>query len=544
MANFRVFWMLAFIFTSFWIWVEWEKVNNPQVQEMVAQQKEAQARATAEDVPSVARANVAPGADMPAMVAEAQKAQRIHVKTDVLDVELDVTGGDLRHAELIQYPISLDTPDEKIVLMKDTRPGIFYAQSGLLSQQSAPTHKAVYQAAQTDYTMAAGQNELRVPMVWRDGDVEVVKTYVFKRDSYVVDIEYQVNNMSASDWSGATYGQLVRTEPSSEGNAFIYTFTGGVLSTPAEPYEKLDFDDLKEQKLSRDAEGGWIAMIQHYFLGAFLPNQQEVNNYYTKFVDNQYYLGYVAPMQTVKAGEVGTLSTQMFIGPKEQKRLEVAAPNLELTVDYGIFHVFAAPLFWLLEVIHDMVGNWGWAIIFLTILIKLAFYPLSDKGYRSMANMRKLAPRLQQLKESYGDDKAAMSQKMMQMYKEEKINPLGGCLPILIQMPIFIALYWVLLESVEMRQAPFMLWIHDLSVMDPYFVLPILMGVTMYIQQALNPPPMDPMQAKVMKFLPFIFTVFFVFFPAGLVLYWVVNNTLSMAQQYYVLRKVEKGEIK
>lgn len=544
MANFRVFWMLAFIFTSFWIWVEWEKVNNPQVQEMVAQQQEAQQRASAEDVPTVPRANVAAGADVPAVVMEAQKAQRIHVKTDVLDIELDVTGGDLRHAELLQYPVSLDTPDEKIVLMKDERPGVFYAQSGLLSQQSAPTHKAVYQSAQTEYTMAAGQNELRVPMVWREGDLEVTKTYVFKRDSYVVGIEYQVNNMGAADWSGATYGQLVRTEPSSDGNAFIYTFTGGVLSTPEEPYEKLDFDDLKEQKLSRDAMGGWIAMIQHYFLGAFLPNQDEANTYYTKFVNNQYYLGYTAPMQTVKAGEVGTLSTQMFIGPKEQKRLEVAAPNLELTVDYGIFHIFSAPLFWLLEVIHDLVGNWGWAIIFLTILIKLAFYPLSDKGYRSMANMRKLAPRLQQLKESYGDDKAAMSQKMMQMYKEEKINPLGGCLPILIQMPIFIALYWVLLESVEMRQAPFMLWIHDLSVMDPYFVLPILMGVTMYIQQSLNPPPMDPMQAKVMKFLPFIFTVFFVFFPAGLVLYWVVNNTLSMAQQYYVLKKVEKGEEK
>ncbi|MCW8828659.1 MAG: membrane protein insertase YidC, partial [Gammaproteobacteria bacterium] len=299
------------------------------------------------------------------------------------------------------------------------------------------------------------------------------------------------------------------------------------------------FDDMRKETLSRNIEGGWAAMIQHYFLSAWVPQPDEAANYYSKAPGgNRYILGMVSPAMSVAPGESQSISSRLYVGPKLQDQLEEVAKGLELTVDYGFLTVIAKPLFWMLELIHSFVGNWGWSIILITIMIKAAFYKLSETSYKSMAQMRKLQPRLKQLKERFGDDKQKLNEAMMKMYREEKINPLGGCLPILVQIPVFIALYWMLLESVEMRQAPFMFWIQDLSIKDPYFVLPVLMGITMFIQHRLNPTPLDPIQARVMMILPIAFTFFFMFFPAGLVLYWVVNNTLSIAQQYYITRVV------
>jgi len=315
-----------------------------------------------------------------------------------------------------------------------------------------------------------------------------------------------------------------------------------VIYSPEEKYEKIQFGDMTDTNLARDIKDGWAAMIQHYFLGALIPATGEVNHYYTRVIDgNRYVLGLVGPTLTIPNGGSQAFNSRIFIGPKLQDHLATVAPGLELTVDYGMLTVIAKPIFWLVEKIHDFVGNWGWSIILLTLIIKLAFYKLSETSYRSMAQMRKMAPRLQALKERYGDDRQKLNQAMMDMYRTEKINPLGGCLPIVIQIPVFISLYWVLLESVEMRQAPFILWLTDLSAKDPYFVLPLIMGITMFIQQKLNPAPLDPMQAKVMMLLPFIFTVFFAFFPSGLVLYWVTNNVLSIAQQWVITKRVEQG---
>jgi YidC/Oxa1 family membrane protein insertase len=534
-----MFWVIAFVFTSFWLWIEWEqaqlKATLPQVSAI--ENSPLSMPTLAADVPRVAEASQA--AEMPRMVQQPLNTeQTIEIKTDVLDVKIDLNGGNLVYANLLNYRVKAGQPDT-VVLMKNQRPNLFVAQSGLASNQIPVSHKVPFQSQASRYVLAEGQDELRIPLTYLTEGLQVTKTYLFKRDTYVVELTYDVQNQADTPWNGAVYSQLAHSKPSDD-MGLIYTYTGGVVSTQEEKYLKYDFDDSQELNLEKDSKGGWLAMIQHYFLGAALPSQEENNHFFSRYKDGIYTLGYVGPTYTIAPGETQQLSTQYFIGPKDQERMEAALPGLELTVDYGIFHIFAAPIFWVLKHLYDWVGNWGWAIILITILIKILFYPLSDKSYRSMAHMRKVAPKLQALKEAYGHDRQAFSQKMMQMYKEEKINPLGGCLPILVQIPVFIALYWVLVESVEMRQADFALWLTDLSSPDPYFVLPLLMGITMFIQQKLNPPPMDPMQEKIMKLLPWIFTVFFVFFPAGLVLYWVVNNILSIAQQWYITQNIAK----
>jgi YidC/Oxa1 family membrane protein insertase len=386
---------------------------------------------------------------------------------------------------------------------------------------------------------------LRVPMTWEKDGVKVVKTYVFKRGSYTVGVEYAVTNATEQAWQAAPYYQLVRNTYDPTSSFWLPTYTGGAVYDPVNKFDKIDFDDMKKQSLSREAAGGWLTMMQHYFLAAFVPNAQESMHYYSKVLESERYaLGMIAPAMTVAAGASATSMVQLYAGPKLQGDLEALAPGLELTVDYGVLAFMAQPMFWLLEHLSSWVEpfsglwSWGWAIILLTILLKAVFYKLSEAGYKSMANLRKLAPRLQHLKDNYGHDKMMFQQKMMELYKTEKINPLGGCLPILIQIPVFLALYWVLLEAVELRMTPFM-WLDDLSQYDPFFILPILMGVTMVIQQKLNPPPTDPMQEKIMKFLPYVFTVTFLFMPSGLVLYWVVNNGLSILQQWHITRKIE-----
>jgi YidC/Oxa1 family membrane protein insertase len=471
-------------------------------------------------------------------------AGRIHIVTDVLDVEIDKRGGDLRQVDLLKYPVDLSKERQPFRLLQDSDRRVLIAQSGLLSANGAPDHHAVFTADKQDYRLENGTNELKVVLHWQaENGVEVIKIYTFTRDSYLIGVEHKIINGSANDWQGHQYQQLQRTRPGDdEKSAFIYTYTGGVIYSEAEKYEKIDFDDMDDKDLSRDISTGWAAMIQHYFVTAWLPPTQQEFQYYSKAPENRpYVLGMISPELKVEAGNNGIFSSRLYVGPKEQKRLGGVSESLKLTVDYGVLTILAQPIFWLLTHIHTLLNNWGWSIIVLTLMIKIVFYKLSETSYRSMANMRRLTPRVTSIRERYADDRQRMSQAMMELYKKEKINPLGGCLPMLVQIPVFIALYWVLLESVEMRQAPFIGWIHDLSTKDPYYILPLLMGASMFIQQRLNPAPPDPIQAKVMMALPFIFTLFFAFFPAGLVLYWVANSMISILQQWVITRQIEKA---
>jgi YidC/Oxa1 family membrane protein insertase len=479
--------------------------------------------------------------------------QRVLVETDVFKLEIDTVGGDVRLLNLRQYSRSTEdaTP---IRLLNDQMPDIFVAQSGLLSDSQSISHETVYQAEKSHYQLADNAQTLDVLLTYQANGLLVKKIFHFQRGSYTVNISHHVENQSTANWQGRLYGQLQRNMPSSGGSRFLYTYTGGAISTPEKRYQKVTFDEISkagaDARIAKDGslvantqdnwQNGWIALLQHYFVSALVPEKTEAYNYYSKTLSKgqRYVLGLYSEPHTIKAGQTQDFNFQFYTGPKSQHTLENLASGLELTVDYGWLWFIAQPLFWLLEAIHSLLGNWGWAIIILTLLIKLAFFQLSATSYKSMANMRRLQPRLLALKERYANDRMGLNQAMMDIYKKEKINPLGGCLPILVQIPVFISLYWMLLESVELRQAPFMLWIDDLSVADPYFVLPLIMGVSMFIQQKLNPAPLDPLQQKVMMTLPFVFTVFFAFFPAGLVLYWVINNILSIAQQWYITHKI------
>ena len=459
-------------------------------------------------------------------------------------MEIDTTGGDIRKASLLAFPQELDVPDKPVVLFNDELPRLLIAQSGLVASKGlSADHHVIFKSDQTEYKLDSGNDKIQVNLSWHgENGLGINKIYTFHRNSYVIDMDVDINNGTSEEWTGRFYRQLQRSEVTSEEQSrFIYTFTGGVVSNELNKYEKVDLDEMATWKAEQSyIRGGWVAMIQHYFLGAWIPVQDQYNYFYTKALDTgRYLIGMSTADTTIAPGQAGKFSSNLYIGPKDQERLANAAPNLQLTVDYGVLTILSDPLFWLLKFIHEYIGNWGWAIIFVTLIIKLVFFKLSEAAYRSMAKMRKFQPKIQQLKERYGSDKQRMSQAMMDLYKKEKINPLGGCLPMLVQIPVFIALYWVLLESVELRQAPFILWIDDLSAKDPYYVLPVIMGISMFVQQKLNPAPMDPMQAKILSFLPIVFTLFFAFFPSGLVLYWVANNILSIAQQWYITRKIE-----
>ncbi len=547
LENQRLLLFAAMVFVLFLLWQNWLEFKAlkypppPTTSAAVQQPTPASNLPLGQDVPSV-------GA-MPSIGAQPlSSGQRVRVLTDVFEAEIDTVGGDLRLVGLRTYPQSIKQHNQPFLLLKDTEPDLFIAQLGLvgLNDSPAPNHYAPLSAANSAYHLADGQDVLEVPLTWSDpSGVQVTKIYTFRRGSFLVDVQQRVENGSSSDWQGGQYRQFQRTPPKSSGSFFgsgVITYTGAVISTPEERYQKISFDDISKHPLSKQVMDGWVAMIQHYFLGAWIPNVGESNTFFTKALGaERYVVGMTGETQRIAPGASHIFATRLYIGPKLPDVLEKTAPNLQLTVDYGKLTFIAEPLFWLLKTIYSVVGNWGWAIIFLTILIKLAFYKLSETSYRSMANMRRLAPELSRLKELYGDDKQKMNQEMMAMYKREKVNPLGGCLPILIQIPVFIALYWVLVESVQLRQAPFMLWIHDMSIPDPYYVLPLVMGVTMFIQQKLNPAPPDPIQAKVMMALPVVFTFMFLWFPAGLVLYWVVNNVLSIAQQWVITKRVESG---
>ncbi len=501
-----------------------------------------------DDIPRAASDTSAP-AEVPVAVSK----DLIQIKTDVLDLAIDPQGGDVAQLKLPLYPRRQDHPEIPFQLFDNGGERVYQAQSGLIGTNgpdASSTGRPVFSSEKKSYQLADGQDQLVVDLKFSKDGVNYIKRFTLKRGLYDVVVTYIIDNQSAQPWTGAMFAQLKRdssADPSSSTATGTATYLGAALWTSSEPYKKVsmkDMDKVNEDKtkapITETVKGGWVAWLQHYFVTAWIPPKDE-NNVVLARKDSKgnYIIGFTGPALTVAPGAKAETSATLYAGPKSQAVLKELSPGLELTVDYGFLWFIAQPIFWLLQHIHSLVGNWGWSIIFLTMLIKGIFFPLSAASYKSMARMRAVAPKLAALKEQHGDDRQKMSQAMMELYKKEKINPLGGCLPILVQMPVFLSLYWVLLESVEMRQAPFMLWITDLSIKDPFFILPIIMGATMFIQQRLNPTPPDPMQAKVMKMMPIIFTFFFLWFPAGLVLYWVVNNVLSISQQWYITRKIE-----
>lgn len=471
----------------------------------------------------------------------------ITVTTDTLQVVIDRVGGDIVEAALPRFPDNLDNPDLPFVILEANNTRTYVAQSGFVGRDGFDVpERAIYSSDKDTYIP---RNDEAVAVVLTAIDVEprisVTKTFTFTPGSYVIDVSYAIENNSARQWEAVPFAQLKRDSslpPAADTSGFgMQPFLGAATTTPEDRFKKFSFDDIADEPWKLAQSGGWIAMMQHYFLSAWIPASDQTHNYFTRQTQAGFNIaGFTSPPVIVDPGQIGHYSTQFYVGPKDQYALAEVSPHLDLTIDYGWLWWIAQPLFWLLTNIQSFVGNWGLAIILLTVLVKGAFFKLSATSYRSMAKMRKVQPKMQTIREEHGDDKQKQSQAMMELYRKEKINPMGGCLPILIQMPVFIALYWVLMESVELRQAPFALWITDLSVMDPYFVLPLMMGASMFFMQRLNPPPPDPMQAKIMQWLPVIFTFFFLWFPAGLVLYWVVNNLLSMTQQFIITRGIER----
>ena len=484
-------------------------------------------------------------------------AQLISVKTNTLNVEIDPAGGDIIGLSLPKYPAWLPEDGEQVppfdLLVQ--RPNCtsgnvtceFTAQSALMSTDGHQDNnqRPLYNVKQASYVLNDGGDHIVVDLTRSNNDIDVTKRYTFTRDSYDIRMDYIVNNNSDSVWTDRFYAQLKRDgseDPSTvNSSAPMNTFMGAAVRSNDKPYVKLPFKDFGKSGFQEDVKGGYAAMLQLYFVTAWVPDQSQTHRFYTNQSASRdnYFVGFINNV-SAQPGQTVTIGADLYAGPKDQKSLELLADGLQLTMDFGWLWFLAQPLFSLLTFIHSIVGNWGWAIIFLTVCVKAVFYPLNATSFRSMAKMRKLGPKMQSLKEKHGDDRQKLSQEMMELYKKEKVNPMGGCLPILVQMPVFIALYWVLQEAVELRQAPWLGWIHDLSQMDPYFILPLIMGASMFGQQLLNPTPADPVQAKVMKLMPVIFTVFFLWFPAGLVLYWVTNNLLSIIQQYIITKKIEK----
>ena len=534
------------------LWQSWLEYSTPAQSPIVSVDSIDPSNPSTPNAPATNDLPTAPGT--PGVPETAQEsveidssAATVEVITDLYRVTIGTQGADIRKVELLDYPLTIDNPDEPLELMSSQYPDLFFVESGLLGRGfNYPNHKTEFSTASTEYTLAESDESLDVIFSWTAEDgVTYRKIYKFLRNSYEIDINYEVSNNSNSVWNGYQYSQFVRTLVEEEGSlgflGRLPSYKGGAIYTPEEKFEKYDFGDMIDADLKRVTEVGWVSMLQHYFVGAWLPQEQGPYEFYSSVANGNnpvYRMGYKTLIPTtVEPGTSGMMTNRLYIGPKEQDRLATAAEGMKLTIDYGWLTIVSAPLFVILNWLFKVLGNWGWAIIFLTLFIKLVFFPLSAASYKSMAKMKNLQPRMKTLKERYGDDRQKFQQEMMKIYKEEKINPLGGCLPILIQIPVFIALYWVLLESVELRQASWF-WLADLSVQDPYYILPIIMGISMILQQKLNPAPMDEMQKKIMMALPFVFTLFFLFFPSGLVLYWVVNNILSIAQQWVITKKI------
>jgi YidC/Oxa1 family membrane protein insertase len=545
----RLILFFIFSFSLLLLWDAWQKEQQPKPPAVSA-------APAAPGVPTPARplaptpapvSGAAPAASAVAAVPGAAQAlvpsEKVQIRTDLLVVELDTVGATLSRLELRKHKDVKD-PEKNFVLLGPEHD--YRAQSGLIGE-GMPNHRTAWRALEGERALAPGADRLQVRFA-ADGPsgVMVEKIYTFRRDSYLIDVAFELKNAGATPVAAYAYYQVVRDgrSPVHE-SAMMYVFTGPVYYTQEHAYNKVKFSDVEDGKvdLPKDASDGWIGMMQHYFVSAWLPPEKSPREFYArKLPDGLYAAGVILATPQAAPGESARVSTQLFSGPQEQIRLKKAAVGLDLVVDYGWLAILAWPLFAVLEFFHGWTGNWGVAIILLTISIKLVFFPLSAASYKSMAKMKLVTPRLTKIREMYGNDRARMNQAMMELYKTEKINPLGGCFPILVQIPVFIALYWVLLAAIELRHAPFILWIKDLSAQDPYYVLPILMAASMVLQTRMNPVPPDPVQAKIMKFMPYVFSVFFFFFPAGLVLYWLVNNILSIAQQWQIQRLFERDK--
>jgi YidC/Oxa1 family membrane protein insertase len=564
MTNTRPFLFFALCAIGFFLWQAWEKDygSKPPLGSAVPVPTATATPAAATpavpgDVPSAASAASAatPTTASAPAAAAANAGQRIEIRTDVLHAVIDTRGGNLVEADLLAYPLDPSDRSKPVHLLSDTGEGFFVAQTGLVSNGSpAPDHKALFSAEKTAYALADGAQTLEVPLTWTDASgVAVRKVYIFKRASYLIDTRQEVTNAASSPWTGNEYRQLQRVPPVIKSSGFAFSdperfaFAGAAWYSPKDKFQKLAFDKFAASPLKQDIAGGWVAMLQHYFFAAWIPDPAQTDTFTTETVkaDSQtrYLVRDVSPALTVAPNETKAFSARLYVGPKLQSTLDQVAPGLSLTVDYGILTFIASPLHWVLVELYTLVKNWGLAIILLVLLIKLALFKLSEAQFRSMAKMKRLQPRLEALKERYGDDKQKYNAAMMELYQKEKINPLGGCLPMVVQIPVFFALYWVLLESVELRQAPFFGWIQNLSAPDPYFVLPVLNALATLASQWLSPNPgMDPTQAKIMKTMPLAMAVMFAFFPAGLVLYWTVNGALSLLQQWVITHRLQSAD--
>ncbi len=536
----RLIAFVVFSFSLLMLWNSWQDYSHPKEAVVAGAPATASGKVTAShDTLPPTPGQALKGGPQVVESAQAVKGARAKVVTDVLTAEIDANGGDIRELVFSKYRENEDA-NAPFRLFEEKAGRNYFAQSGLIGQD-LPNHKSVFVLEPGDYQLKDGQNELKVTMKATTATAEVIKTYTFTRGSYVVDVDTQVRNLSAAPVDAYPYYQYLRHGKAPEGESMmIHTFTGPAIYTEAGKFQKVAFDAIAKGKQEhvKEARDGWIGMVQHHFFSTWLtrnPADASAREFYTRSLGHdEYAAGVIMPALKLAPGEEKMTSMRLYAGPQELEKIKHLASGLDLVVDYGWLTVLAYPIFVMLNWLHKLVQNWGLAIILLTVLIKLAFYPLSAASYKSMAKMKKLAPRLQSLKERYGDDRQKLHEAMMKIYSEEKINPLGGCLPILVQIPVFIALYWVLLGAVELRQAPFALWITDLSKPDPFYVLPVVMAITSFIQVKLSPAPADPVQAKVMMIMPVAFSVMFLFFPAGLVLYWLVNNVLSILQQWRI----------
>ncbi len=546
MESQRLILFFVFSFSVFLLLDAWQRDQQPVPPAPAVRDPSEKAAATSAPTPVPSEKLAAAPGSVPRQPQRAPDTGKVvRVETDLLIAHLSAQGGDLRRLEFKKHRDTLDK-NKIFVLFEATPERTYVAQSGLTGGK-LPSHRTAFAAERDGYQLAEGAAPLEVRLRAPEADgAQVTKIYRFRRGSYLVDVGFEIKNGGAAAIQPYAYFQLVRDgKPPAGDSAMLPTFTGVAAYTDKDKFQKVTFEEIDKGKASypKNASDGWIAIIQHYFFGAWLPKSGTPREYYTQRLDGGFYsAGVIVPVGVIAPGATGSVTVPLYAGPAEQEKLSKIAPGLDLTIDYGWLTILAAPLFWLLEWLYQWVGNWGVAIILLTAIIKLLFYPLSAASYRSMAKMKMVAPKMQKIKDQYGHDRQRMQQAMMELYKTEQINPLGGCMPIVVQIPVFIALYWVLLASVELRHAPFMLWIDDLAAPDPWFVLPLLMAVTMFIQTALNPEPPDPVQAKMMKIMPIVFSVFFFFFPAGLVLYWLINNILSIAQQWQITRALEQAK--
>lgn len=549
--------MAGIALVLFLLLVEWNKFNNssvpaPAVGETTTSQDASREAITTEDAVSDSQAN-----DIPEL-ASTQKTKKeaghttnslIRVSTDVFNIRIDPVGGDIVMVALPKYWADLSTPEIPFELLNRTSEKLYVSQSGLVGEHGTDRagERPVFSSEKSEYFMEEGNTTLVVDLTLpKSNGVSITKRFTFTRGEYLIDVRYLIENNSNAPWRAAFFGQIKRDGHTPKTSATgLKPFLGAALTTAEENYKKMDFKEVSKSSFKEAITGGWVAMVQHYFISAWIGDREEENLFSVRQLKNDdvFLMGYTSPEKVVAPGARAEIGGQFYAGPKITKRLEQIAPYLDLTVDYGWLWWVAKPIHWVLQMIHEAVQNWGWSIVMLTLLIKVVLFPLSHKAYISMGHMRKVAPKMAAIKEQCGDNRQKLQEEMMKLYRTEKINPLGGCLPMMLQMPVFIALYWVLMESVELRHAPFVAWIKDLSVMDPWFVLPILMGASMYFQQKMNPAPPDPMQAKIMQYLPFIFTIMFLWFPAGLVLYWLVNNISSMIHQGYINRLTEEGKL-